>query len=260
MPAKAHTFRISTHKQAVRQQLAALSKRRTIDAEDLHRLRIALRRMQAWLELVGDTGSAETLGEQMSALSPLRALHVLEQWLVRRRAYASDLRKVRRSSRSIAKRLLANRTMTTIRQTLGAMDWAGGLGGDTASKTWRIHRKRLRHLLRLIREDPTRKRLHRLRLAIKTIRYQMEWLNLRGTRGRRTAEALRSAQRCLGQYEDLASFRDLAKRLELRSRRRIRKHLRRARREARRLANDLDWLMAWMTRAGRDGVTARIRP
>src|SRR5919201_1013005 len=73
-----------------------------IDPERLHTVRIGLRRLQAYFELVGDAPRAALMAKCVSRLSRLRTLHVLEVYLKRRKAPAADRRAVRKRLEKIA--------------------------------------------------------------------------------------------------------------------------------------------------------------
>lgn len=234
--------------------LGTLAGAQAVRPEALHKLRVDLRRLQAWFLLNGDPRSAEILGRRISLLSPLRSLQVLEGWLARRRAPRSDLRKVRLASRELAAQLAGDKVFTTIRHSVE------GLRGldrrpDAARlrKVWRLHLDRCKSLLSRLHKNPKRKRLHALRLELKQLRYQLEWLAAEAGRRERLIERLKQAQRCLGDYEDLAAFRKLAKQFDLRSRPMILKRWKRARKAARALPGDLRWLPVSLRRLGRTG-------
>ena len=86
----------------------------------------------------------------------------------------------------------------------------------------RVQRSRNAHadtLRRLIAESgavPRRKVLHRIRLELKTIRYQEERLLRRPASLPGLIRQLRRLQTVLGEYEDLVQFRKLARSLDLR--------------------------------------------
>ena len=81
---------------------------------------------------------------------------------------------------------------------------------------------------------PTRKELHRLRLLIKSLRYQQE-IAVEMRRGNpRSVKALKRLQTVLGKYTDRAQFVPLAKELNLSCQNKIKKDRRLSRKKARR--------------------------
>jgi CHAD domain-containing protein len=97
----------------------------------------------------------------------------------------------------------------------------------------RNHAARLADALRNLSPEPARRELHRLRLLVKSLRYQDEMV--RGTiwADSRRLSALKRLQKTVGDYCDLYQFRRLAKKLDLRCRSQIKKKYRRARARAR---------------------------
>src|SRR5213593_4443055 len=61
----------------------------------LHRLRTHLRRLQAYLELVGEDRNAQIMAKCVSRLSSLRTLQVFQRYLTQLGAPNSDVRKVK---------------------------------------------------------------------------------------------------------------------------------------------------------------------
>jgi len=239
--------------------LASLSESQNVGAETLHRLRTDLRRLEAWLDLAGDHDSSAALNETVSLLSPLRSLHALEEWLVRHDASRPDVRAVRRMTQDVIKQLTDGHAFDRIRQTLAGLNgWSRPLDSSGPSGAWRSRRNRLARLLSKLGKKPKRKRLHRLRLEIKQLRYQLEWMATRATQQRRLINDLKQAQRRLGAYEELASFRKLARQLELRSRPAICESWRRARKKARRCSLEMNWVLKALDRLG--GRTAPDSP
>jgi len=229
--------------------LASLSESQKIEAEPLHRLRTDIRRLEAWLDLAGDHDSSAALNETVSLLSPLRSLHALEAWLVRHDASRPDVRAVRRMTQEVIKQLTDCHAFDRIRQTLAGLNgWSRPLDSSGLAGAWRSRRNRLARLLSIRGKKPKRKRLHRLRLELKQFRYQLEWMAPRPTWQRRLIDHLKRAQRCLGAYEELASFRKLARQLELRSRPAIREGWRRARKKARRCSLEMNWVLKALDR------------
>jgi CHAD domain-containing protein len=92
-------------------------------------------------------------------------------------------------------------------------------------------------------EKPRRKRLHALRLALKTIRYQTEWLPGQAATKQDGLKRIKQVQALLGRYEEMADFRRWGKRLNLTVQARIERDWKRARRRARRVPEELAWLL-----------------
>lgn len=208
----------------------------------LHRLRTDLRRLQAWLDLAGQHASATVLATQITRLSPLRALHVFDQWLVRHQACRSDLLTIRRLSTRAAEEIRRNKCFSSIQKTIEKAINSGSLSASTFDKrNWRRHRHACTQLLAAAREKPKRKRLHALRLQIKQLRYQIEWTSNPALH-RAFLTQLKEAHRRLGLYEERAAFRKLAKQLTLKCRPDIVRSWRRARKRAHALLKDMNWL------------------
>lgn len=92
-------------------------------------------------------------------------------------------------------------------------------------------------------EKPRRTRLHALRLALKTIRYQTEWLPGQAATKQDGLKRIKQVQALLGRYEEMADFRRWGKRLNLTVQARIERDWKRARRRARRVPEELRWLL-----------------
>ena len=107
--------------------------------------------------------------------------------------------------------------------------------GLLAARTFQfraLNSKMLRDLAVAAAEDESRKTLHVLRLKIKSVRYQEEWVQ-REPYGRPEFVAwLKQVQKILGEYEERGQFRKLARRLGLDSREQIERDWNRARKRA----------------------------
>jgi len=88
--------------------------------------------------------------------------------------------------------------------------------------------------LQCLSSKPKRKELHRLRLLIKSLRYQQEIAVEMRWGNPQTVNALKRLQTVLGGYTDLEQFLSLAKELKLSCLKKIRKDRRRCRERARR--------------------------
>ena len=162
---------------------------------------------------------------------------MFEQWLVRQQAAASDLRIIREAIRDETERHVKEKTFHLIRATVETL---GGRARKPApvhaKQVWNRHRATVTRLLRDAKAHPKRKRLHALRLALKQLRYRLEWTVPQTARQRRVIFQLKKAQRCLGAYEELAAFRKLANQFKMKSRPDIVTAWRHARKNARRLS------------------------
>jgi CHAD domain-containing protein len=229
------------------QALDALSEGDT-RPKTLHRLRIHLRRLQAHLQLIGEDRNAEVLADCVSRLSKLRALHVFARYLARLGHHKSDVRTIRTRIRTVRAKLDRKRTYDKIRRRV----YRHALSPIPSSPDWLAHRMTLlrranaEHLRQLIADSqakPRRKRLHLLRLMIKSIRYQEEWALDQPYARPDAVTWLKQAQTVLGDYEELAEFRRLAIKLGLQSCDQIENDWRRARTRARALPFELAEMM-----------------
>jgi CHAD domain-containing protein len=118
----------------------------------------------------------------------------------------------------------------------------------------------LRALIAEASTRPRRQVLHALRLRLKTIRYQEEWVGGTSRRDRPLLRLLKRAQTVLGDYEDRVQFRKLAGHLSKRTRRRAKRDWRRAKKKARRLAPQLQAVVDELMRRAmpRPDVTSRV--
>jgi hypothetical protein len=151
--------RVESKRQSVLRSLKTMSSLQHIRPELLHRVRIDLRRLEAWLDLAAKSRMAETLNLRLSPLSPLRTLHLLEAWLVRRKAPLADIRKVCTATRQPIRQLAQDRVIGSIRE---AADTVGRLVRDPDSsrqrKIWQQHRAYMTRLLATLRHKPKQKR------------------------------------------------------------------------------------------------------
>lgn len=222
----------------------------------LHRLRTHLRRLQAYLELLDEHRRADITAHWISRLSRLRTLHVFERYMTRIRAPKSDLRNVRSRMRkargTIEKKQIYSRIEGLVRDATfipspGIVDIHHRL-----ARIRRVNSDALRDLAAKAAASPRRKRLHALRLKIKSIRYQEEWA-LADTPARSDlVTRLQHAQSVLGQYEDLAQFRTLSRKWGLTAHSKITKKWRTARKRARAIPGELASIA--------DGLLSRSKP
>lgn len=204
----------------------------------LHRLRTHLRRLQAFLELVGEDDNAQVIAGCVGRLSRLRELQVFQGYLERLKAPEGDRRQVEKRLKALHKKHAARHLYRRLQATVKHH----ALPPVPTTKDWmatrmaalrRRNAERLRQLIARAEASPRRRVLHNLRLTIKTIRYQEEWALGRPFARPEVIAWLKQAQTVLGHYEDLAEFRKLAAKWELRSEGRIKKDWRRARKKAR---------------------------
>jgi CHAD domain-containing protein len=219
--------------------LSALSRLKKGDTrpKTLHRLRTHLRRLQAYAELVGESANAKTMGECVSYFSPLRTLDVLESYLVKRHAPKDELRLVRKRISAKRQKLRRKKTYEVVERLvrLHAVPPVPGLDDWLPVRMRRLRElncQALRDLALKGAQHPRRKILHALRLKIKAVRYQEEWV-VQHRQGRPQLVAwLKHAQKVLGEYEEYGQFRKLARKWRFEFREPIEKDWKRARKEA----------------------------
>lgn len=211
-----------------------------IRPKTVHRLRTHLRRLQAYLELVGEDRNAQIMAKCVSRLSPLRTLQVFERYLARLGASKSDVRRIkdriRRRRANLDRKQVYRKIERRVRRhalppTPASPDWMAG----RMERLRREHAKTLHDLITEARANPQRKTLHALRLTIKSTRYQEEWALDQAYARPDLVSWLKRAQSVLGDYEERAQFRKLARTLGLKSYAKIVKDWRRARTRARAL-------------------------
>jgi len=217
-------------------------------ADTIHSIRTHCRRLQAVLELCNNRDRAAMMARTVSRLSRLRALQVFRQYLMKIEAPESDITAVEAWIVEREHKLTRAQTYRKIEQAV----WKQALPMITPPGLSLKHRLEvLRHeherlLSRLIEkalEKPRRKRLHALRLALKTIRYQTEWLPGQAAAKQDGLKRIKQVQALLGRYEEMADFRRWGKRLNLTVQARIERDWKRARRRARRVPEELSWLL-----------------
>lgn len=229
------------------QALARLGEGDT-DPETLHALRIMLRRLQAFFELEGGDNNAVLVGGCVSRLSQLRSLEVFSNYLSRIGAPKSDAAILDAALAEARAKLVKRQIFRKIERQLWRIPLAAPrLNAHSLQKRIEFlrqqHVNELEELLAAAAEKPRRKRIHVIRLKIKTIRYQEEWLQGRWRTRSDFLKRLKGVQTRLGTYEELAEFRKLAKTFRLESRPMIVKNWRRARKRARALVTELNWVL-----------------
>ncbi len=206
----------------------------------VHRARTHLRRLQAYLTLVGEDRQAANIANCVSRLSQLRSLQVFAQYLKMHDAPRADRKAVKRRLRAVREKLARSRVYAAMERDVRRTE----LPAIQANPSWLAGQMQLARtscantLRRLTAKGgpkASRKTLHRIRLLIKSIRYQEEWALGRPFARPDRIRRLKQAQRVLGDYEDLVHFRKLARSLGLRSTAAINKAWRKARARARAL-------------------------
>jgi len=212
--------------------------------ETVHRLRTHLRRLQAYAEFLRRPLVARRLAQNVKWLSRLRTLDVFRRYLRRRKAAARDLRRVAWALREEEKMvtsagrleeissMLAKMTVARVRRPMAFVE-------NCLSTLRQESSKQLAAALRKLSPEATRKELHRLRLLVKSLRYQEEIALETAWGDRRRVEAFKRLQRTLGDYCDRDQFRRLAKKMDLACRREIKKEYRQYQKKARKAVRRL---------------------
>ena len=206
--------------------------------ETVHRLRTHLRRLQAYAEFLQRPRIAARLAECVSWLSDLRALYVFQQYLRRRGASVPDRTRidvaVRDEEWAVAHAGYPEAIRTRLANlSVSRMHRPAPFLAERLVSLSRDRAARLDTALRGLSPEATRKELHRLRLLIKSLRYQEEIALEAGLGDSKTVAALKRLQRTLGDYCDRDQFRRLAKQMDLECRSEMKKEYRRYRLRAR---------------------------
>ena len=190
--------------------------------------------------MVEQPDRAKVMGDSVSRLSKLRTFHVFHRFLQDHDGPRSDLRKIRTRIRTEQEKLQRSELYHAIEESVRSHPpyphetvelWSV----SHVALLRRGQEATLRRLLEEALADPRRKRLHALRLAVKTARYQEEWVLDQPDGRPRLIKCLAKGQRVLGRYGELAQFRKLARKHGLKSQETIVKACRRARKPARAL-------------------------
>jgi len=206
--------------------------------ETVHRLRTHVRRLQAYAEFLQRPRIAAGLAECVSWLSDLRALYVFQQSLRRRGASVRDRSRVDAAVRDEERAVAAAGYPGAIRTRLAGfsvsrMRHPAAFLAERLAALGQERAARLDAALRGLSPEATRKELHRLRLLIKSLRYQEEIAFEAGRGDARTVAALKRLQRTLGDYCDRDQFRRLARKMDLECRSEVKQEYRRYRQRAR---------------------------
>jgi len=217
-------------------------------ADTIHSIRTHCRRLQALLELCDNRDRAAAMAHTVSRMSRLRALQVFRQYLMKVEAPESDIAAVESWIAAREQKLNRTQAYRKIEQAIWkqALPTIASHGFSLKHRLEVLRHEHERVLSRLIEkasEKPRRTRLHALRLALKTIRYQTEWLPGQGATKQDVLKRMKQVQALLGRYEEMADFRRWGKRLNLTVQARIERDWKRARRRARRVPEELGWLL-----------------
>lgn len=206
--------------------------------ETVHRLRTHLRRLQAYAEFMQCQKAASSLAKCVTWLSRLRTLDVFLRFLRRRRGDAADLRRVAWALKeegamvAHAGRLDSVRTALA-RTTVARLRQPAVFITSRLASLGRTRADRLDAALNGLSLKAKRKELHRLRLLVKSLRYQEEVALDTAWGNPPAVAALKRLQRTLGDYCDRDQFRRLAKKMNLACRREMAREYRRHREHAR---------------------------
>lgn len=214
----------------------------------VHAFRTHCRRLQALLELCGDSTRAQVMAKNVRRLSKLRALQVFHQYLIKIEAPQEDLYEVDAWIRKKELKLQHAQAYQQIEQALWkhALPTLTHLNHSLRNRLdvlRHAHEKNLSCLIEAALDNPRRKRLHALRLVLKTIRYQTEWLPGRRESKRALVQRVKRIQAVLGRYEELADFRRWGNKLDVTVQARIQQDWKRARKRARAVPMELSWLV-----------------
>jgi len=217
-------------------------------ADTIHAIRTHCRRLQALLELCGDAERASAMADCVGRLSKLRAYQVFRQYLIRHDAPHKDVAWVEERISHHTTKLIRTEAYRKIeqvvwKQALPAIASPGHSFSRRLDELRHEHECRLKRLIAAASDKPKRKRLHGLRLALKTIRYQTEWLPGRAAAKQELLSQLKRVQTILGKYEELADFHRWSKKLSRPLRARIGKDWKRARKRARLVPGEMSWLV-----------------
>lgn len=206
--------------------------------ETVHRLRTHLRRLQAYAEFMQRPKAAAALDQSVTWLSRLRTLDVFHRYLRRRKEDAQDVRRVVWALREEETKVAHAGYLEAIRNVLEGMSLARMRRPDDVlalrlESLGREHADRLSAELRGLSVEAKRKELHRLRLLVKSFRYQEEIALETAWGNPRSVVALKRIQRTLGDYCDRDQFRRVARRMKLACCEEMQKEYRRYRKLAR---------------------------
>lgn len=217
-------------------------------ADTVHSIRTHCRRLQALLELCGNSDRAAVMAQSVRRLSKLRALQVFRQYLTKIEAPESDIVAVdtwivQREQQLTLTQAYYKIEQAVWKQALPVIVPPGLSLKNRLELLRHEHEQALSVLIEKASESPRRKRLHALRLVLKTIRYQTEWLPGRAATKQGLVKRIKQVQALLGRYEELADFRRWGEKHNLSVQSHIQKDWKRARRRARTVPGNLSWLL-----------------
>jgi CHAD domain-containing protein len=154
------------------------------DADGVHELRVAARRLRVWVEFEGHDALAEELRWISRELGPLRDLEVVGEALT-----AEGLRSLQPAARTRARSALESPRWAAAKAGLRGVQPPRRKSAKRALK--KLERKLAKRTLEL--DDAA---IHSLRRLVRSVRYAREWLG-------RDARELEAAQRWLGALNDL---------------------------------------------------------
>jgi CHAD domain-containing protein len=222
----------------------ARSLEKTAHADTVHKLRTHLRRLQSYAEFMEYGRAADRLGRAVSWFSHLRALHELHRYLRCMGAAAKDLRCVRKALLQEQECVRRAQRPNAVQELLAAIT-VERLARPVPFIMKRLEQSQVQNRTKLhdaladLPSKPKRKQLHKLRLLVKSLRYQQEISVQAGWGNPKSVEALKRLQNTLGKYNDRHQFLRLAKELSLGCRKAINKDRRRSRACARRAVRKL---------------------
>lgn len=180
--------------------LAHLDDARTLalagDAEGVHQVRVALRRLRVWVGFRKLEALAEELAWACRALAPLRDLDVFGEVLA-----AETRERLRPGAVEAAAKALESERWLALRESLGAMRPPRRSKAKRALPALEKKLKRLRRA----RKSGDGAGLHRMRRALRRVRYTRDWLGL-------DTSDLAAEQEWLGAVCDLLALEAFVKR------------------------------------------------
>jgi CHAD domain-containing protein len=185
------------------------------DPEDLHQLRVATRRLRAYLRAARPLLAAEPadelraeLGWLGGALGPVRDLDVLMEHFGQQPDAAglvSALQERRTAARAGLLEALGSDRYLALLDRLDAYTASPPLagGGETLAAIWWVEAKRLRRAVEALGDAPEDEALHAVRIKVKRARYAAELAGHElGERGARYVARAKQAQDVLGAHQD----------------------------------------------------------
>jgi CHAD domain-containing protein len=196
--------------------------RHGVDPEDLHQLRVATRRLRAFLRAARplvDGAWADALRDELGwlggALGPARDLDVLAERLQSELAglgaadgAAADLLAGLAAEREAARAaavaaLSTDRYLALLDRVEGAAHPPAGPGGRTLAELWQREWKRTQRTFARLGRTPPDAELHAARIKVKRARYAAELAQHElGKAGARFVDAAKALQDILGEHQD----------------------------------------------------------